>query len=217
MELATLIGWAAATTGAIVGIPQAWHIWRTRDVEGVSLWTWQTILAINIAWGGHGLRLMAPNLIAVNIIGLAVTMTILVLMSRALGCNLFRVMLPGLLIGAAMVAIDVAFGSLAFGLAAIIPGTWGLITQGRELLRAPSVHGVSGPFLIILAINFALWLTWGVLVADPAAAIANGVALTVGAFNAVWYLARRYAGVRPIGTPAAPAASMERQGINRGS
>lgn len=191
MDLITVVGWCAAFTGATMGIPQAWHIWRTRDIEGVSLWTWQTMLAINIAWGSHGVRIGAPNLIAVNVIGATVTVTILVLMSRSLGLTLMRAALPGVLIGAVMVSIDEVFGGVAFGLVAIIPGTWGLLAQSRELVRAPRIDGVSLPFLIVMLVNLVLWLSWGILADDAAAQIANGVALVVGVFNLAWYVGRR--------------------------
>ncbi|MDO5635480.1 MAG: hypothetical protein Q4G34_11520, partial [Micrococcus sp.] len=97
----------------------------------------------------------------------------------------------GVLIGAAMVAVSVLFGSFAFGLVAVIPGVAGLLSQARELVRAPRIDGVSPAFLTIFAVNFALWGTWGLLVGDPALLVTNVITTAVATFNLVWYIGRR--------------------------
>ncbi len=212
MDWTLLVGWIATVTGVILGIPQAWRIGRTREVEGVSVWTWQTILGINLAWGIHGLRTGQANLIVVNVLSIAVTLTILVLLARGNRRSVAAVLAPGLAMGLAMVAVAVLLGSEAFGLVAIIPGVWGLVTQGMELVRAPSVEGVSGFFLVLASVNFALWGTWGFLVGDPAPVITNGVVTVVSLVNLALYLSRvvrERGAAQPASAPAGAVAGAD--------
>jgi len=41
------VGWAGTVTGTLLGLPQAVRLARTRNVEGLSLRTWQALLAVN--------------------------------------------------------------------------------------------------------------------------------------------------------------------------
>ncbi len=191
MDLSLLIGWVATLTGSILGIPQAYRIHRTRSVQGVSVWSWQVTLAVNLGWGTHGVLIAAPNLIVVNVFGLACTLTILALIARTLSRPLPVVLLPGLGLAALMVTTDIIGGSAAFGLVAIIPGLLALLAQTVQLVRAPSVRGVSAPFLVLTFANFALWGTWGHLVGDPGTVITNILTSAVSAFNLAWLVVRR--------------------------
>jgi hypothetical protein len=94
---------------------------RTRNVEGLSLTTWQALLAVNVAWTQHGLRIdQAPQVIT-SVLSLCSAVPILILMSRELRRPLLRVMLPGLLAAAGMIAVDQVFGTAAYGTVAVIP------------------------------------------------------------------------------------------------
>lgn len=190
MDWVMILGWVGAFTGAVVGVPQAYRIIRTRDIEGVSLWTWQIMLALNLAWLVHGVLISAVNMIVVNVIAFGVTTTILVLMARSLRRSIVLVFLPGVLIAAGMVATDVFFGSAVYGFVAAVPAVAGLVTQGIEVVRATSVEGVSAPFLTVATVNFAIWAVWGWLAKDMGTMIANILSAAVSAFNLVWLLYR---------------------------
>ncbi|MGC3993619.1 MAG: PQ-loop repeat-containing protein [Propionicimonas sp.] len=191
MNLADLFGWAGTVTGVLLGLPQLVRLLRTRNVDGLSVIAWQAMLAVNLGWTVHGLRIGQPPQWITSVLSLAATVPILILLARALQRRLLPVLLPGIAFAAVMVAVDIWWGSAAYGVIAIIPAVISNIGQSVELVRAPHVQGVSVLFLILAVANQALWLTWAILVRDPGtiiAAVTNGV---LGVFNLSWYTARR--------------------------
>ena len=192
-----VFGWAAAFVGTVLGIPQVVRLVRTRSVEGVSLAAWQVILGLNVGWLVHGFLIRQLNMIVPNGLGMIVTLMILRLVARERRRPLPRTLLPGMAIGAVMVAVDLVFGSATFGAFAVIPAIFANIGQSIELVRAPRVWGVSPAFLVGAVLNQALWLAWGLLVADPGTVIAATVTGTITLFNLVWW-GLRMAGLRPL-------------------
>jgi len=195
-----LVGWGAALIGTLLGLPQVFRLARTRSVEGLSMPAWQAILGLNIGWASHGILLGQTNMIVPNILGLASTLPILVMMSRELERSLPKVLLPGVLVGALMIGVDLAFGTAVFGVVAIFPAFFANFGQCVELIRSPSVAGVSPVFLIGGVVNQVFWFTWGLLVNDAGTIITATVTLTVTAFNLVWWILRQ-AGLRSFGVP----------------
>ncbi len=192
-----LFGWAAAFVGTVLGVPQVVRLVRTRSVEGLSLAAWQVILGLNIGWLVHGFLIHQLNMILPNGLGMIVTLTILRLMAREERRPLLRTLLPGVLIGVVMIAVDVVFGSATYGAFAVIPAIFANIGQSIELVRAPRVTGVSPAFLVGAVLNQALWLAWGLLVPDPGTIIAATVTGAITLFNLVWWGLRK-AGLRPL-------------------
>lgn len=195
-----IVGWAAAFVGTVLGLPQVFRLVRTRNVEGLSLPFWQVNMGLNLAWTSHGIILAKANLIVPNVLGLAAALAILVLMSRELGRPLGRVFLPGLLIAAAMIAVDVTLGTAAYGMVAMWPALFANVGQTLELIRSPRVTGVSPIFLAGNVLNQALWLAWGFLVPDTGTQIAATSALTIVGINLVWWILRTL-GLRSFGVP----------------
>ncbi|MCA0297301.1 MAG: hypothetical protein LCH96_18715 [Actinobacteria bacterium] len=195
-----IVGWAAALIVTTMGLPQLVRLARTRNVEGLSLPAWQIILALNLAWTVHGLTLGQANMVVPNVLGLGSSVPILALMSRELGRNLFRVMLPGLLVGAVMITVDLTLGSTAYGLFAIWPALFANAGQSLELIRSPRVRGVSPFFLVFGVINQVLWMVWGLLVPDPGTVITATSTLVITSFNLVWWILRMV-GLRSFGVP----------------
>lgn len=202
MNLVEIVGWAAAFVGTVLGLPQVYRLVRTRNVEGVSLPFWQAVLALNVAWTSHGMILGQPNMIVPNLLGLGSTLPILFLMSRELGRPLVRVMLPGLLFAGAMIGVDLAFGTAAYGVIAVFPALFANAGQSVELIRSPRVVGVSPVFLFGAVLNQALWLAWGLLVNDAGTIITALATLVVTVFNLVWWALRKL-GLRAFGVPTA--------------
>jgi uncharacterized protein with PQ loop repeat len=195
-----IIGWAAALVGTVLGLPQLVRLARTRNVEGLSLPFWQILLGLNIAWMSHGIILGKLNLIVPNVLGLATTLPILIMMARELGRSLGRVFLPGLVIGSGMIVVDLALGSAAFGAVAMWPALLANVGQTMELIRSPRVRGVSPVFLVGSVLNQALWLAWGVLVSDLGTRIASTSTLSIVGFNLLWWTMRTL-GLRSFGVP----------------
>ena len=186
-----LVGWAAALVGTVLGLPQMIRLARTRNIEGLSLPAWQVILGLNIGWTSHGVILGQLNLIVPNVLGLASTLPILLLMSRELGRPLPKVLVPGVLLGIGMIATDVIFGTAVYGMVALWPAFFANIGQTLELVRSPRVAGVSPFFLIVGVLNQALWLWWGMLVNDAGTMITATTTLGITTVNVVWWLMRQ--------------------------
>jgi uncharacterized protein with PQ loop repeat len=200
MSPVEIAGWTAALVGTLLGLPQALRLARTRNAEGLSLVAWQLVLGLNLAWMVHGVTMMKWNLIVPNLLGLLTTVPILVLLSRELGRALPRVLLPGVVLAAGMVAVDLGFGTTAYGIVAMWPALLANAGQSLELVRSPRVTGVSPVFLFGAVLNQALWLAWGVLVADSGTVISAVAAVVVTGFNLVWWGLRMF-GLRSFGIP----------------
>jgi uncharacterized protein with PQ loop repeat len=203
MSLVDALGWVAAAVGILLGLPQLVHLIRTRHTEGVSLLAWQSLLVLNLSWGMHGVLIGQLNMIVTNAFGLLTTVPILVLMCRSRGLSLLRVLAPAVVIAVVVIGADLAFGSVAFGAVVLIPGTVVNVAQSVELVRSPSVEGVSPLFLSLAVVNQLLWVSWAFLVPEPGTIIAASVAVFITGFNVLWWVLRRL-GVRAFFAEAEP-------------
>lgn len=190
MTAVVIIGWVAALTATLLGVPQAVRLVRTRNTEGLSLLAWQAIGVINLAWTSHGILIGQWNMIIPNALAISSTVPVLYLMAKDLRISLLRVVVPVLLAAAAMISIDLIFGSAAFGVAGIVAAVIANASQSVELVRAPHVDGVSPLFLVAQVVNQTLWLTWAFLVPDIGTIISAGVTWVIAGFNLFWWLWR---------------------------
>lgn len=198
-----VLGWTATVVGTLLAVPQLVRLARTRNVEGLSLLSWQAALVINIAWAVHGLNIgQRPQLIS-SVLALLTTVPILVLMARTLGRPVFRTMLPSLVVAAFLVGVDLFLGTAAYGVVAIVPGVVITAAQSVELVRAEHVRGVSPLSMALGFVNITLWVTWALLINDPGTVIAVSTTWVVAFFNTVWYILRRL-GLRAFFAVRAP-------------
>ena len=195
MVAATVVGWFAVAIGMCVAVPQLVRLARTRKVDGLSLIAWRSILAMNIAWAAHGIRLGQFALILTNSMGLCSTLPILYLLARQFRRNLLVLMLPSLVVAAVMITVDHVLGSAAYGVAAITVALVSNLGQSMQLVRAPHVTGVAPLFVTMAVVNQAVWVTWGLLVKDPGTVMTASTVCGLASFNLLWYGLRR-AGVR---------------------
>ena len=191
MTWVEVIGWSATAVGAMLGFPQLFRLVRTRNVEGLSLFAWRAVLVLNVIWFAHGLRIGQAPQIVTNSIAVASTVPLLVLLARSTGRSLVSVVTPSLIAAAAIIAVDVTLGSLAFGIVAVIPGLMSNAGQSVELVRARRVDGVAPLFLALAWVNQCLWLTWALLVHDPGTVVACAITLSITTFNLFWFVLRR--------------------------
>lgn len=191
MPLVDVIGWSATCVGALLGLPQLVRLIRTRNVDGLSLLAWRTVLALNIIWLAHGIRISAAPQVVTNLVALAVTLPLVVMLTRAAGRSLPRTLAPSFAVAAVIIAIDYGLGSLAFGIAAMVPGIVANAGQSVELVRATLVDGVAPMFLVLAWVNQCLWLSWALLVHDPGTILAAGMTLALTTFNLFWFGLRR--------------------------
>ena len=158
-----ILGWIGAVTGALVALPQVVRILRTSATTGISPLTWRLLIGVNLAWMAHGVITHHPNIVVSNTLYALCTSTILILLWRHRGIRLWQLFVPGILLGALMVAVDVFSGPIAFAVIAFIPAALSQIAQLRSLAVSRSVHGVSLWWLAYCVLNQTIWLTWAVL------------------------------------------------------
>ena len=200
MTSVEVLGWVATVVGAVLATPQLIRLVRTRNVEGLSLVGWQTALVLNIAWTVHGINIGQLPQILSSSLALFTTVPILVLMTQALGRRFVPTVLPSLAVAAVMIAVDLIWGSAAYGIVAIFPGIAITAAQSVELVRAEHVRGVSPVSLTLGFINLTLWVVWAFLVNDSGTMIAVSVSWVVAVFNMIWYWLRRF-GLRSFFSP----------------
>jgi len=188
---ATVVGWVAVAIGMCVAVPQLVRLARTRKVDGLSLIAWRSILAMNIAWAAHGIRLGQFALILTNSMGLCSTLPILYLLARQFRRNLLVLMLPSLVVAAVMITVDHVLGSAAYGVAAITVALVSNLGQSMQLVRAPHVSGVSPLFVTLAVLNQAVWVVWGLLVKDAGTVMTASTVCGLTSFNLLWYVLRR--------------------------
>jgi len=158
-----ILGWIGAVTGALVALPQVVRILRTGATTGISPLTWRLLVGVNLAWMAHGVITHHPNIVVSNTVYALCTSTILILLWRHRGIRLWQLFVPGILLGALMVAVDAFSGPIAFAVIAFIPAALSQIAQLRSLVVSRSVQGVSLWWLAYCVLNQTIWLTWAVL------------------------------------------------------
>ncbi len=92
---------------------------------------------------------------------------------------------------------------------AFVASGWALLMalspllQVRAIRRTGSSDGVSVGYFAVLIVGFALWVAYGLAIANPALVVPNAVAAVIGVATIV--IARRYRGGR--GRDGAPPRS----------
>lgn len=191
MVAVTVVGWVAIGVGMSVAVPQLIRLARTRKVDGLSLVAWRSILAMNIAWAAHGIRLEQFALVVTNSVGLCSTLPILYLLARQFRRNLLTLVLPSLVVAAAMITVDHVLGSAAYGVTAITVALVSNVGQSLQLVRAPHVIGVSPVFVTLAVLNQAVWVVWGLLVKDAGTLMTASTVCALTSLNLIWYGLRR--------------------------
>jgi uncharacterized protein with PQ loop repeat len=158
-----ILGWIGAATGSLVALPQVVRILRTGATTGVSPLTWRLLIGVNLAWMAHGVMTHHPNIVVSNTVYALCTSAILILLWRHRGIRLWQLFVPGILLGALMVAVDAFSGPIAFAVIAFIPAALSQIAQLRSLVVSRSVHAVSLWWLAYCVLNQIIWLTWAAL------------------------------------------------------
>lgn len=191
MTPVVVVGWTAAVVGTLLGLPQLIRLLRTRCTAGLSLIGWQAILVLNIIWAAHGIRIGEANMIVVNLLGMGSTGAVLVLMTRDRGLRLVPALWPPIAASVVFVAVDLLWGSVAFGMVSLLPAILANVGQIAEVVRSPQITGVSPVFLGLGLLNQMLWFTWAVLLHERSSLISSFTLILLISFNLVWYVLRR--------------------------
>ncbi|HSN12657.1 MAG TPA: PQ-loop domain-containing transporter [Propionibacteriaceae bacterium] len=191
MSAVDVVGWCAVVVGMVVGLPQLVRLIRTRRVDGLSLTAWRTMLAANLAWGAHGVRLGQVTMVLSNAIALSTTVAIVALLARRFHRPVLVLMAPSVVVAGLLTTVDHVVGSVAFGVLAILLAGVSNTGQSAQLIRAPHVAGVSTLFLTMAVLNQAMWGAWGLLVPDPGTVMTASAVFAMTSFNLTWYVLRR--------------------------
>lgn len=186
-----ILGWLAALVGTSLGLPQLVRLVRTRSTAGLSLLAWQAILTLNLIWFVHGVKIGAANMSLPNLLALATTVPVLVLMSRDRGRPLARVLWPSLLGAALLITIDLLTTGGVFGMFSLVPAALANLGQCAEVIRARDVTGLSPVFLVLGLVNQLLWLSWAIGISEPSSIISSVAITVIVSFTLVWYTLRR--------------------------
>lgn len=162
MDSLALLGWLAAATGMISGLPQIIRIFTRRTSAGVSIRLWQLNLGAMLAWMAHGFLVGHPQLQIPNAFLSTCGFLVLLMVAR----DRKRALLPLLVLPAVLASglfiIDYTLGALVFGLVVAAPGVAGMAAQLRTMMRSADLSGVSPGYLGVTLAVQVLWLAWGI-------------------------------------------------------
>jgi uncharacterized protein with PQ loop repeat len=169
---------AATALGSGMAFPQARRLFRTRRVEGVSAEWVGVSLALNGWWLVYGLAADVWALVPVSMLSLLLYASIAVLYVHSTGWPSLRAMaISGAVLGALPLPFLVAGGWPVAG--AVVGLSYGLqlLPAVAAAYRQRDLTGVAAGTWVLALAESALWLTYGVAVAD--------VALIVGGTSGV--------------------------------
>jgi uncharacterized protein with PQ loop repeat len=190
------LGWAAAAFGSLVALPQVVKLFQTGAAAGVSLSAWQASFGANIAWTVHGVLGGYTNLWVPNVIFFCCSTLILLQIQRDRGLSWWRLLAPGLVLGAATVALDLLAGPVAFAVAALLPALLAQVAQLHTLFLKPNVGGVSLGYMTMNVLNQLIWVTWAAFAGESSVILVGSTLGVLMAMNLCWAVLRRLRLVR---------------------
>lgn len=191
MDPVDALGWIAAASSALAALPQLVRLVRYGRTGGLSRFALQLILSTNIAWTFHALAGALPNLVVANVLLGSLITAILWKTVRLRGQNPVVALGVPLATGLALVVVHESLGPAWFGSLAAVTAVLAQLGQSREIVRAPSLSGLSPLYLAWMVINQLNWLGWGILFPDLPIVISASTMLVVTLFNLSWYWLRR--------------------------
>ncbi|HSN43527.1 MAG TPA: PQ-loop domain-containing transporter, partial [Propionibacteriaceae bacterium] len=183
MTFVEIWGWICAAVTATLSLPQLLRLLKVRTSAGLSLLSWQMMLAANIPWVAHGILDNRPNLAIPNAILFVCTILILRMIRADRGLGLLETYALGAVAGAVGVTVDVVFGAAAFGALVTIPQATGQLAQLRDLLRLRDIRGLSWVFLTVSFLLQFMWISWAFMVDDNAVKVAGSMMAVLASAN----------------------------------
>lgn len=197
MSFVDIFGWVTAVGTALFSLPQLLRLVLSRTSAGLSLVSWQLVVAAAASWTLHGFRVDAGQIIAPNLAVALFSFLIVQMISRDRGRSPWRDLALPLAVAAVAVGVDRVFGSTAFGFAVLGPQAVGSWAQLRDMMRLPNLMGVSLPTLTISAVLQWMWLIWGINAPEYSVIVAAGVMSVLASLNAGYLLLRRRGRLTP--------------------
>ncbi|HSN44296.1 MAG TPA: PQ-loop repeat-containing protein, partial [Propionibacteriaceae bacterium] len=185
-----ILGWICVVVGVSAFVPQVVAVLRRGTTAGLSLTGMQMGLGATGAWIVHGMLYGHIEQVLTNVLILLGLVLIVGLMQRERQLGLVQSWWLAAATFPVLVAVDVLLGSAAFGMFVVIPNVVVNLLGFLELVRSPSIRGVSWQSLALNGLTQALWVTWSLMVSDPGATIASGVFGVGVAMSLTWYWLR---------------------------
>lgn len=161
MTIDDAIGWAAAVTSAVWGLPQCVHILRAGSTDGVSAGAWQATFWSGTSWAGYGVLTDRPQVIWCNAVMTVATVSILLLAVRGSDRRAASLWLPSVIGSVLTIVAFSALGEGAFTVAMVLPM---LGAQSLHLYGAVTSHETRGLSVAAFAVgssSHALWALYG--------------------------------------------------------
>jgi len=166
--------------GATMALPQAMRLLRTGRCDGVSGGWAGLSLAMNLWWLSYGLALGLWSLVPVSAIAAALYLVIVVTWIRLRGRVALREVALGFAVGLFPVPFLLGGGWSVAGLAIGVGYGVQLAPAVVATFRTHELHGVAAGTWLMAWVEAAIWLLYGLTLADGALVIggASGAALS---------------------------------------
>ncbi len=166
--LLSLLLVVANVLGAAMALPQAVRLLRTRSTAGVSaVWAGVSI-AMNVWWLVYGLAERLWGLVPVSAVATAIYLVVAGALVRLRGPGALRPLATGLVIGALPLPVLVVGGWPAAGVAIGVGYGLQLAPAVVAAYRTRELEGVAPATWIMAFGESAIWLAYGLALADPA-------------------------------------------------
>jgi uncharacterized protein with PQ loop repeat len=186
VSTADVIGWTGALTGGFMTAIQYVRARRV-GVDGISPLTWSLFLMMGIFWMAYGIEEHSACMVVGTIMVAPVQAAILLTLGwketwRSMGLALITVILT-ILLPTVIWGWNVGAGSIG------VVMVFTRLPQIIDLLRLPSVEGVSVMSWLLSSVNLGLWLYYYLVHHDTGAAIS--MVITIASNLLITVLAAR--------------------------
>jgi len=163
---AQILGAAAFVSSLLFVWPQVVALFRTGDVDGVSVPATLWASVAYVLWMIYGVREGLPFVVLANLqstVGFGVVV-LLAARRRPVPRPVWAAAATGVvLLGASAVAAPTA----AVGALAIVAGASGFVPQAIVALREQDLSGLSITTYLLIALSTSVWAAYGIAEADP--------------------------------------------------
>lgn len=173
MFSAAALGTLAVLVSVLSLVPQVVRALRTRTTDGLSSGSTALALLSCAQWSAYGLGVLDLAQVANNAVSLVLYAMLAYALTVTGGVHrwFWQSVLLGSVVSAAAVALLLSPAAAA-GVAAVT-GLASRVPQVQVALSADSLVGLDPWAVQLAALNPALWVVYGVVVADPLLAVAN--------------------------------------------
>ncbi len=200
MSFLVIWGWVCAAVGSVVSVPQLVRLLRGRTSAGLSPLMWELNTAAAIGWAVHGVNTGMLNIIIPNAIMAVFGAMVVRMIQTDRELSAAGVLAPIVAVTATLMAVELFTTPELFGIAVLIPLSFGMLGQTIDLIREPDLAGISAPTLTLTSVIQYMWVAWAIGVGDSSVIICGTVLGVISTFNVVWLV------LRLRGLPARTAA-----------